>query len=1049
MKPRPKIDKTPSRHFIISMFKYRTETIAGKADRWGYFRLPWQVPPRLLLIRWLTCFLAALSGLLFLACLSEEMRTSLFQSKLLAPIATKITYRIAKGPSSRPVQAPAGPYDQRLGYTRLPEFSARLQAQAYTIYAQAEVSDEMHQVVQKGIFPIFKEKSAAGLDIRDRSGQTVFAFSSPKRIFHAYDEIPPLIVEILLFIEDRKLLDSSAPFMNPAVNWTRVAKAFTEKASEFIMPGRPVSGGSTLATQIEKFRHSEDGRTHSMQEKSRQVLSASLRSYQEGGETLPVRRRIILDYINSVPLAAFPGYGEVSGLGDGLWVWYGVELNQVVDALKNDVASEMLSLDEKALRLKQVLSLFLAHKKPTFFLNGGKSELDGRCKAFLKLLASENIITAELAGAAEKIPLAFRDTPVPYPVATWVDRKASNPVRLKLNALLGNERLYDLDRLDLLAKSSLDVSAQKRTTEILTKLKDPKFVAGQGLQQARLLESGDPANVVYAFTLYERTAEGNMLRVQTDSSDQMLNFNEGVMLDLGSSAKLRTLISYLEIITDLYHQYSLSNTHDLGQIRTAPQDELRRWAVAYLIKNRSCTLEAMLGASLERKYSGNPWEKFFTGGGLHTFQNFDKRDDQRIISVREGLLHSVNLVFIRLMRDVVRYHMYNNTGLVPGGEVLNDPNQRNTVLAKFADYEGATYLRKFYNQYKNKSQDDVLGTLFQSIRPVPRRIAAAYRYLFPEKDLDAFERFMKEQMPKASLTRASLEKMYNGVLKGSLSISDAGFTAGVHPLELWIAGYMQKYPIAAWQEIREQARPFFLESYAWLFRTANKSAQERSIGVILEREAFKEIHSRWKRLGYSFDTLVPSYATSIGSSGDSPAALASLMGILLNDGIRRPSHLIEEIRLGAETPYETQFRLEPPAGERVIAPEIAQVVKETLYDVVRVGTAVRLNRAFVREDGTEITIGGKTGTGDHRYKTFDSSGKMIGSKAMHRTATFTFIFGDRFFGDISAYVLGPASDDYRFTSSLPLAVLKLLSPILVDLESRQPDADAYSVLSSL
>ncbi|MBK6356965.1 MAG: hypothetical protein IPF44_09665, partial [Betaproteobacteria bacterium] len=35
------------------------------------------------------------------------------------------------------------------------------------------------------------------------------------------------------------------------------------------------------------------------------------------------RRRIVLDFVNPAPLGGIPGYGEVIGLGDGLWAWYG------------------------------------------------------------------------------------------------------------------------------------------------------------------------------------------------------------------------------------------------------------------------------------------------------------------------------------------------------------------------------------------------------------------------------------------------------------------------------------------------------------------------------------------------------------------------------------------------------------------------------------------------------------------------------------------------------------------------------------------------------
>ena len=59
-------------------------------------------------------------------------------------------------------------------------------------------------------------------------------------------------------------------------------------------------------------------------------------------------------------------------------------------------------------------------------------------------------------------------------------------------------------------------------------------------------------NVVYSFTLYERQAGRNVLRVQTDNLDQPLNINQNTRLELGSTAKLRTLINYLEIVSGLH-----------------------------------------------------------------------------------------------------------------------------------------------------------------------------------------------------------------------------------------------------------------------------------------------------------------------------------------------------------------------------------------------------------------------------------------------------------------------------------------------------------------
>ena len=55
--------------------------------------------------------------------------------------------------------------------------------------------------------------------------------------------------------------------------------------------------------------------------------------------------------------------------------------------------------------------------------------------------------------------------------------------------------------------------------------------------------------MIYSFTIYERG--WNRIRMQTDNLDQPLDINGGARIDLGSTAKLRTLVSYLESITEI------------------------------------------------------------------------------------------------------------------------------------------------------------------------------------------------------------------------------------------------------------------------------------------------------------------------------------------------------------------------------------------------------------------------------------------------------------------------------------------------------------------
>ena len=91
-------------------------------------------------------------------------------------------------------------------------------------------------------------------------------------------------------------------------------------------------------------------------------------------------------------------------------------------------------------------------------------------------------------------------------------------------------------------------------------------------------------------------------------------------------------------------------------------------------------------------------------------------------------------------------------------------------------------------------------------------------------------------------------------------------------------------------------------------------------------------------------------------------------------------------------------------------------------------------------DGEILTVGGKTGSGDNRFETFSRSGAVITSRATNRTATFVFYIGERYFGVITAYVQGREADNYRFTSGLPVSLLKLMAPTLLAKLDKNPQA---------
>jgi hypothetical protein len=247
-------------------------------------------------------------------------------------------------------------------------------------------------------------------------------------------------------------------------------------------------------------------------------------------------------------------------------------------------------------------------------------------------------------------------------------------------------------------------------------------------------------------------------------------------------------------------------------------------------------------------------------------------------------------------------------------------------------------------------------------------------------------------------------------------------------LEIWLVEYLERNPGASLEEVYRASRAERLEVYQWLFKKNRKHGQDLRIRTMLEQAAFQRIHESWKRQGYPFNSLVPSYATSIGSSADTPAALAELAGIILNDGIRKPSLRIEELHFAEGTPYETVMAPRPVRAERVMPVAVARLLRQELLGVVEHGTARRAFQSVKLADGKVVPVGGKTGTGDNRLEIYHRPGRLAGSRVMNRTAAFVFTIGDRFFGTVIAYVPGQEAASHRFTSSLPVQMFKVLAP---------------------
>jgi membrane peptidoglycan carboxypeptidase len=963
--------------------------------------------------------------------LRDELPSSTRQARYLSALGSQLSFAVEPGPSPLIRYPKTGPYDLRLGYVGLPGFLRRLRVLGFATVEQVRISPRLAEVVDRGFFPIYHEKTQAGLRLFDQAGNVVYSTSVPTHVYRTFDDIPSVVLQTLLFIENREFFDERYPQRNPAVEWDRFGLAAVHTLLRVLPFHISRAGGSTLATQLEKFRHSPDGRTGSVVEKFRQMGSASIRAYLDGPDTRAVRRDIALAYLNSVPLGAIPGYGEVHSLGDGLRAWYNADFAVVNSALRADTlaATDAVSA-EQAAAYRQILCLLIAQRRPAWYLGEGYAALQTLVDSYLRLLAAQGVIPVALRDAALQVQISLRPSGLPTQTSTFASHKTTSTIRARLAQELGVASLYDLDRIDLTVTSTLNMAAQQAVTEALQKLRQPGDARIAGLYGEHLLSGKEDLNrLVYSFTLYEHRPQGNLLRVNTDNYTQPLDINDGIRLDLGSTAKLRTLVHYLALIAEIYQRYAGQSPQELRALTLDRRDYLSRWVVERLQVPLQPSLSALLDAALERRYSAGPGESFFTGGGVHTFANFNDEDDSKIISVRQALRDSVNLVYIRVMRDIVYHYLY-RPGAIASQLQASDSPQRQAYLERFADREGQTYLRRFYAKYRGKSPQEALELLTHNADEHPARLAIIYRTVYPEHTLVTFTDYMRATLERPGLSETESAQLFSTYAPERFDLHDRGYIAHLHPLELWLVSYLASHPQAKLQQVMAASTKERQEVYRWLFKSGRKYAQDKRIQSLLELEAFSEIHQFWKRLGYPFETLTPSYASAIGASGDRPAALATLIGILLNEGILYPSIRFDSFHFAAGTPYETRLALPVSQGERLLSPEVAAAARSAIIDVVEQGTARRLRGVYRGPGYQPLQVGGKTGTGDHRYESYGAHGRLTGSRVVSRAATFVFFLGDRFFGVVTAYVTGPEAAHYHFTSALPVQVLKGLAPVL-------------------
>ncbi len=989
-------------------------------------------------------------GALAAAMAHHEHETSSMQADFFGALASQSTHVVSADITQPHIVAPNGPYDTRLGYTAFPRLQQTLVAKNFALLSKATGQTAIWQgpsfLPPVPIFPIYDEKNQAGLSITDSHDAPIHNAHYPRGVYAGFDSIPELVVKSLLYVENREQLDQDIlPSRNYAIEWDRKFYAVIQQVYEKLGIGGDGSGGSTLAEQLEKLRHSDGGHTNGMLDKATQVFTASARAYSKTPDnTLQTRREAVTNYINAVPLSGYAGFGEVIGIQDGLAVWFNTDVADFNDIMSRDESA--LSEEEwaqKAQYYRQTLALIMAVQRPTGFLRQDRDALDKRIDIYLPLFVKEGLISEQLKtrALAQRLDWAQKINPTLLPEAP---EKAVNLVRVNLMQTLGLQSMHDFDRMDISANTTIDYRATQLVNKALKDLGNPYSERGQAVIGDKMAKLDTAGNIQYSFTLYERVGDANYLRIQTDNFGGEFNLNEDSMLELGSTAKFRTLVTYLESVLECYRHIESLAPEDYPKLmeRQAEEDGITTFVLDYIAAHeeaRDDSEAGVLDAAMNRIYSAKNYERFYTGGGVHRFHNYMPRDNGREVSVREAFEDSINLPFIRMMEDIVHYTIYNKMHIDPAVYDDAEDPKRAKYLDRYVLHDAVQHFNRIYNQYNGKTPDEVKALIFSKLREdmPPAHIAALDRFINPARDLNGFTALLSDKTGadhQHLLTEGAFESLHRRYAADQYDLNDRAYITDIHPIELWLASEFIKNPTADYKTLRRGVVNMAPDIYKWLEKSDNEDRKNLYIYTMLEQDAFDVIHENWAAKGFPFPRLIPSFATSIGVSGDTPAALSTLMGIVLNDGKRLPYTDFTEVHLGRDTPYERNFVYRPPAADQVLDARIAAIVKENLENIVQNGTARRAKNAVKLSNGEIWALGGKTGTGDNRIAYLDRYGNVETSEVRNRTATFVFNFGARYFGTMVAYAAGEDAENEEFTSSLPTQafkeIMKDLTPLL-------------------
>ncbi|MCW8928802.1 MAG: hypothetical protein OQL19_01035 [Gammaproteobacteria bacterium] len=503
-------------------------------------------------------------------------------------------------------------------------------------------------------------------------------------------------------------------------------------------------------------------------------------------------------------------------------------------------------------------------------------------------------------------------------------------------------------------------------------------------------------------------------------SDVVYNPAKQGRFQWGSTAKLRVLVNYLMIIHDeaLLLQSALKESNIKGATVLKEYQKssvtIKRLLASYIKKYPKASMNQVLNWAMSRRISANPDSKFLTGESWHEFNNYQKSDDRKNPNLWQMTTQSINLSFVRLMRDVVDYYI-EQSGFDKIAILTNKNNSiRKIIINDAVKKEEADYISGLNFFVESIQGSFSYDELMQNGNVTDKEILILARDVVKK-----LERTVEVQSDNSSYDHA-----YRKEQKKYAHLA-SWFKRITYYEKKWLLSRVRQ-PDEHYSDLIEAEEKRIVKQTSQWLRTS-QSWIKNTLYTHMERQAFTEgVTPAWKNLGYPFN-VSPSYAVVLGSSGDTPMSLVELAGTLLNNGVHEKNiSAIERIILAPGSDFETPFKIENKQ-ERIIPEAVAIVAKKAMEGVLHKGTAVFASRhplmKYVK------SAGAKTGTGDNRHN----------ETAINRSAAVLSIIDTgekktKYAICITMSVTEGDIERYNFTSKVPVRILSRiadhLSPII-------------------